>query len=102
MRRDVEERLARYAGQPIETRVLALTRAQVVEYNPPPNPAKEADPRYADYMREHGALCWELDALSPDVLDQLARDAIEAELDHDAWRRALAREARNRRKLTPG
>jgi hypothetical protein len=100
MRRDVEARLERYAGEPIETRVLALTRAQVDQYNPPPNPAKEADPRYADYTRQHGPLCWELDALSPDVLDQLAREATEAELDHDARRRALAHEQRNRQKMT--
>jgi hypothetical protein len=101
MRRDVEARLERYAGEPIETRVLALTRAQVDLYHPPPNPAKEADPRYADYTVEHGPLCWELDALAPDVLDQLAREAIEAELDHDEWQRALAIETRNRQKLTP-
>ena len=33
------------------------------------------------------------------VLDRLAREAIEAELDHDAWAKDLAREARNRKKL---
>ena len=101
MRRDVEERLARYARQPIEVRVLGLTRAQVNRLQPPPNPAKEKDPRYKAYVAEHGPLCWELDALSPDLLERLAREAIEDELDHDAWRRALAHEQRNRRKLTP-
>jgi hypothetical protein len=99
MRRDVENRLARYARQPIETRVLGLLREQIDQYEPPPNPAKETDPRYADYVRDHGPLCWELDALSPDVLNRLARGAIEDELDHCAWSRALTREQHSRKKL---
>jgi hypothetical protein len=99
MRRDVEERLERYAREPIEVRVLGLTREQVDQYDPPANPAKTTDPRYAAYIREHGTESWELDALSPEVLDQLARDAIEAELDHDAWAEALEFERDNRDKL---
>jgi hypothetical protein len=101
LRRDVEERLEFYARQPIEVRVLGLTGAQIAQHNPPPNTAKEKDPRYPAYVREYGPECWELDALPPDLFDQLAREAIEAELDHDAWQRALAHEQRNRRKLTP-
>jgi hypothetical protein len=100
MRRDVEQRLERYARESIEVRVLGLTREQVDLYNPPANPAKITDPRYAAYVREHGTESWELDALSPEVLDQLARDAIEAELDHDTWTEALDHERRSRTKLT--
>jgi hypothetical protein len=99
MRRDAEERLEFYARQPIEVRVLGLTKNQVAQYQPPPNFAKEKDPRYPAYVREHGPHCWELDALPPDMFDRLARDAIEAELDHDAWKEALAHERRNRSKL---
>ena len=101
MRRDIEERLEMYTRQPVEVRVLGLTRDQVAQYNLPPNFAKETDKRYAAYVREHGPHCWELDALSPEVFDRLVRDGVEAKLDHDAWRRALAREQRNRRKLAP-
>jgi hypothetical protein len=100
MRRDIEERLEFYARQPIEVRVLGLTTAQVRQHRPPPNFAKETDPNYPKYVAEYGPECWELDALPPDLFDQLARGAIEAELDHDAWRQAFAREVRNRRKLT--
>jgi hypothetical protein len=99
MRRDTQERLERYTRESVEVRVLALTRAQVSQFRPPPNPAKITDPRYAAYVSEHGTESWELDALSPEVLDQLARDAIEAELDHDAWAEALAHEHVNRKKL---
>ena len=102
MRRDIPERLEFYARQPIEVRVLGLTMEQVRRLQPPSNFAKEKDPNHEAYIREFGTEeCWELDALPPDLFDQLARGVIEAELDHEAWRRALAREARNRRKLTP-
>jgi hypothetical protein len=99
MRRDINERLEMYTGNPVEVRTLGLTRAQVDLYDLPPNFAKERDPRYPAYVREHGPHCWELDALSPDVFDRLVRDAIEAELDHDAWAEALAHEQANRAKL---
>jgi hypothetical protein len=101
MRRDNAERLELYTRKPIEVRVLGLTREQVAQYDLPPNFAKETDKRYPAYVAEHGLHCWELDALSPEVFDRLVRDEVEAVLDHDAWRRALAREQRNRRKLTP-
>src|SRR5262245_15831774 len=101
MRRDIEERLEMYTRQPVEVRVLGLTRTQVDQYDLPPNFAKETDKRYPAYAREHGPHCWELDALSPDVFDRLVRDEIEAELDHEAWAKALKHEERNRRKLAP-
>jgi hypothetical protein len=102
MRRDIPERLEFYARQPIEVRVLGLTMEQVRRLQPPSNFAKEKDPNREAYIREFGTEeCWELDALPPDLFDQLAREVIEAELDLGAWKHALAREARNRRKLTP-
>jgi hypothetical protein len=80
-------------------RVLGLSRAQVRRYNPPANPAKITDPRYAAYRAEHGTESWELDALSPEVLDQLARDAVELELDLVAWAEARAQEEASRARI---
>ncbi len=51
--------------QPIEVRRIALNYDQVVEYNPPPNPAKLTDSRANGYIDEHGHDSWELDALRP-------------------------------------
>ena len=81
-------------------RMLGLTRDQVDLYDPPANPAKTTDPRYAAYRAEHGTESWELDALSPEVLDQLARDEVEAELDAALWKRALAKEKASRARIT--
>lgn len=82
MVRDIQERLEMY-GVTLDVRKLALTMDQVKEYDPPPNPAKMTDPRAAKYVDEHGATSWEVDALGPDVLDQLIRDSFEAVIDSD-------------------
>jgi len=51
MTEDTEERLALYAGQPIEVRRIALTMEQVRRYRPPANFVKEKDKRTPDYVR---------------------------------------------------
>jgi hypothetical protein len=78
---------------------LALNMDQVRRYNPPPNPAKEADARFEGYVKQHGKLSWELDALDPPVIDKLIRDAITDLMDEDAFKDSLEREAGNRDKL---
>lgn len=61
----------------VDVDVVALTSAQIDEYNPPPQPAKSTDARTAAYIEEHGHDdVWELDALRPDVLDNIASEAI--------------------------
>jgi len=99
MTRDIRERLALYTGEDVEVRRLALNIAQVRRYRLPHNFAKEADTRYAAYVREFGRECWELDALSPAVLNQLIRTELEGLIDQRAWRRALATETRGRKEL---
>jgi hypothetical protein len=66
MTRDLQMRLRRYTGEPVEVRRLALTMEQVEQYRLPPFPAKETDSRYAAYVSEFGTTdSWELDALDP-------------------------------------
>lgn len=69
----------------VEVRRLALNMDQIEQYDPPPNPAKESDSRFEAYAAEHGEQSWELDALSPAVLDQLIRDAIEGVVDEERF-----------------
>lgn len=65
---------------------IALNRDQVEQYNPPPNPAKQTDSRFASYQKEHGDQSWELDALRPDVIDELISNELEDLIDDfDAW-----------------
>lgn len=64
---------------------IALNRNQVDQYNLPPNPAKEKDTNFKKYAAKHGKKCWELDALSPEVLIALVEDAVETFTDPDAF-----------------
>ena len=68
----------------ITVRVIALTSSQVGEHNPPPQPAKPTDARYWRYVEEHNMTdVWELDALPPDVLADIAQTAVEEWLPDD-------------------
>jgi hypothetical protein len=99
MTRDNEDRLAIFARHPIEVRRLALNMDQIERYRPPPNPAKEADTRFASYAQRFGNDCWELDALDPTVIADLIRTAIDGLIDANAWASAKARESANRCRL---
>ena len=48
-------------------------------------PAKTSDPRYDRFSASYGEECVELDALPPDKLEQIVRDAIEGLIDQEAW-----------------
>jgi hypothetical protein len=71
---------------------LALNMDQVREYDPPPNPAKMSDSRYASYITAYGDESWELDALEPTVLGGLITDAVDRYLEPDLFDAATAKE----------
>jgi len=64
---------------------IGLTREQIDQYNPPPNPAKITDPRAAWYIKEHGPTSWEVDALRPNVMTELVRSKILEIIDADKF-----------------
>lgn len=101
MSRDIEERLAMFGADDttLHFKRIALNTDQVRKYNPPPNPAKSTDSRYREYRKLHGASSWELDALNPEVLEELIRSEVEQITDPDAWETAKGNEAVNRSKL---
>lgn len=77
MDRDIVERLAMFSAYtPIYFERVALTMEQIEEYDPPPQWAKATDSRSPGYVMEYGDDVWELDALEPPVLRQVAEDAI--------------------------
>lgn len=76
MTRDIAARLRLFAESRVEVRRIALTMDQIEQYDPPPNPAKETDARFAAYRDEYGDESWELDALEPTVLVDLIRSNI--------------------------
>jgi hypothetical protein len=85
MTRDLEDRLALFVRKPITLHRIALNLDQIREVNPPENPAKTTDKRFADYARRYGHSSWELDALPPDYLARLVKSHAAEFIDLDAW-----------------
>ena len=100
MTRDIQERLDLYSSgyteeledgginewhtPVINVERIALNMDQIEEFAPPPNPAKQTDSRYPDYVRETGCTdSWELDAIKPAVLVQLIQDSINEVLEDE-------------------
>ncbi|MBA3548819.1 MAG: hypothetical protein H0T76_20240 [Nannocystis sp.] len=101
MTRDNGDRLSLFGRFGVRVVRLALNMDQIDQYGPPPNPAKETDSRFDGYESEYGTtFSWELDALSPEVIDQMIRDALDEEIDPDAWAKAKVEEGKNRATLT--
>lgn len=92
MTRDNWKRLNMFAESDIEVNRVALNMDQIRERNPPPNPAKITDTRFAKYVAEFGDKCWELDALEPKELDDLVSLAVESYVDKELWQATLERE----------
>ena len=96
---DLPRRLDQYGGD-VDLVRLALTVDDCDSELPSfPTDTKKQDPRYRWYRERYGARCWELDALSPVVLRDRVRDAIDDRLDHAAWDRAEVVERAERESL---
>lgn len=97
--RDVQAKLSIFVGDRVRVDRLALNIGQVKEYRLPPNPAKMTDTRADGYVKQYGSNCWELDALSPQILNQLVRTAIEDKLDHNTLSIILQEESSHKKQL---
>jgi hypothetical protein len=84
---------ARDLGGDVTFTRLAVTSNQIAEFGLPTAPPKPTDNRAF-----HGQTC-QVEALAPDVLAGIVRDAIEARLDRRAYERVLRRERVARRDL---
>ena len=71
---------------------IALTIAQIKEYNPPPNPAKITDPRAKDFVKRYGGMSWEVDALKPQVLNDILEKNILENLDLEKYEAIIEKE----------
>jgi hypothetical protein len=101
MTRDIGDRLRLFgAPRTLDIRRLALNMDQVEEYDPPPNPAKETDSRFANYQAEYGDDSWELDALEPSVLEGLVVKELLTLIERDPWADEIEREKQARAELT--
>lgn len=94
MTRDVADRLQMFSDYtPIEVQRLALNMDQIEELSPPENPAKMTDSRAKDYVEKFGESSWELDAVRPDAMATMVREAVATIRDDKLFKVALKREA---------
>lgn len=99
MVRDIEDRLEKFGVESFKIIPVALTMKQIEKYQPPPNPAKITDPRARWYMAEHGQESWELDALEPESLKGIVRNAVLEYLDIDLYDDMINQEKRDKERL---
>jgi len=78
---------------------IALTQEQIKNYNPPPNFAKIKDPRAKDYIGTYGNTSWEVDALRPEVLQELIEKSILKYLDIEKFEQVKKKEKEDIEKL---
>lgn len=99
MTRDNEDRLWMFGGFPVQVIRLALNMDQVQLYNPPPMPAKKKDSRTGQYTDRFGVDVWELDALDPNVIEDLVEKAILEVRDQKLWDERVAERDKQRAEI---
>ena len=87
---DLPTRFAKYNGEHITLRRIALTGNQLVGLPSFPASDKRKDPRYQWFVRNFGDRCWELDAMDPNDLRACVEQEIENLVEPVAWRRCEA------------
>lgn len=87
--RNIREKLSETFGVSVSVERMALTRKQIDEHQLPPQPAKRSDSRYETFVKEHGDMAVELDALPPDELRSLIRSSVEDYFDSHYYERKI-------------
>lgn len=85
---------------PFEFRRIALNIDQIRRFNPPPNPAKTTDARFARYVENTGLdQSWELDALEPSVMNDLVYREHQSLIDLDIWDKVQKKQKEEREEI---
>jgi hypothetical protein len=84
---DLPNRFAKYEGDHITLRRIALTRQHVNGLLSFPATDKRKDPRFAWFVKNYGQRCWELDAMDPNDLRACVKSEIRKLIEPVAWRR---------------
>ncbi|WP_420544681.1 hypothetical protein [Nitrosopumilus sp.] len=98
MVRDIQDRLDELLCT-VSVEKIALTMEQIKQYNPPPNLVKKSDSRSKKYVSEYGNKSWELDALKPEVLNELVESNIKKYLDMKKYDDVVSQEEREKLRL---
>jgi hypothetical protein len=84
---DLPNRFAKYGGDHIQLRRIALTREQVAGLPLFPATDKRTDSRYGWFVANYGDRCWELDAMDPNDLRAIVEAEIMQLIEPVAWQR---------------
>jgi hypothetical protein len=85
--RDLPQRLVEYGGDHVDFSRIALTQDQTAGLPSFPASDKRKDPRYPWFVANHGAHCWEIDAMDPRDLRECTEEAIKELIEPNAWAR---------------
>lgn len=104
MVRDIGDRMEEFADgefYPLNFSIekIGLTKPQIKLYKPPPNPTKETDPRAQDFISLHGNRSWEVDALSPKVLNATLENRIKELIDVPSYKAIIKQEEADKEEL---
>lgn len=83
--RNIRDKLSNTFHVDVNVERIALTRRQIDHYELPPQPAKQTDARYESFVKKHGDMAVELDALPPEHLRELIRDAVNNYFDETIY-----------------
>jgi len=86
--RHVQERFNQFGIDANVIRI-GITREQIDKYDIPPMPTKKSDARTALFVEEHGDIAVELDALDPDVLQQMIKDSVLNYFNEDIHKKVI-------------
>jgi hypothetical protein len=85
--RDLPDRLAKYDGDHVEVKRIALLREDVEGLISFPASDKSKDTRYKWFVQHYGHECWELDAMDPNDLRARVEFQIKSYIETVAWAR---------------
>lgn len=91
--RSIEASMTDLFGVEVIVNRIALTEAQVREYNLPPAPVKDTDSRSASWT---GLGQVELDALEPSLLKSMTKEAVRGYFDKELYKELQAKETEER------
>ena len=91
--------IASFSGTCPEIEKISLTPEDITEYNLPPDFTKKTDSRAKNFIKQHGDIAVELDALPLPVLQQKIKDSIEENIDIEAWGEIKKIESQERKEL---
>ena len=84
---DLPERLAKYDGDHVSLKRIALTPEHMNGLPSFPATDKGKDPRFKWFVKNFGKRCWELDAMDPNDLRACVKREIKNLIEPVAWKR---------------